>query len=385
MTVEPAPRGGWIRRLGPFLAAHKGKVAIALGVAVVGQVVIALTPVIEKVVIDDVITSHDQPLWPWIALLIGAVGGRIRRRVHPPFRRWTRRPRRAVRPAQRDLRTAAAARLRAARRAADRPARVASEQRPRSHPGAPLVHADHGRQPRAWSSVSLVVMLVLSPLLTLDRDPLHPRARSGCRCGSGSRCSPRPGRRSSEPGRSPGVVDEAVSGVRVVKGFGQEDRELHHLTETSEVLFRSTGPDGPDAGPAPVGAADHPGARAGRRPRASAGGSRSRATSRSERSSRSPATSCSSSHRCGCSRRCSRSASRPGPAPSASSRSSTPTRSSPRSPTPVRSPRCAARSTSTTSATGTSVRSRCSAISPSTSRPARRLRSSARPDRASRR
>ncbi len=35
------------------------------------------------------------------------------------------------------------------------------------------------------------------------------------------------------------MVDEAVSGVRVVKGFGQEDRELASLTETSEGLYRS--------------------------------------------------------------------------------------------------------------------------------------------------
>ena len=40
-------------------------------------------------------------------------------------------------------------------------------------------------------------------------------------------------------GEVAGVVDEAVTGVRVVKGFGQEQRELHHLTGTAEVLFRS--------------------------------------------------------------------------------------------------------------------------------------------------
>ncbi len=35
------------------------------------------------------------------------------------------------------------------------------------------------------------------------------------------------------------MVDEAVSGVRVVKGFGQEDRELASLTDASEDLYRS--------------------------------------------------------------------------------------------------------------------------------------------------
>ena len=40
-------------------------------------------------------------------------------------------------------------------------------------------------------------------------------------------------------GEVAGVVDEAVSGVRVVKGFGQEDRELATLADTAEDLYRS--------------------------------------------------------------------------------------------------------------------------------------------------
>src|SRR5207248_2345106 len=40
-------------------------------------------------------------------------------------------------------------------------------------------------------------------------------------------------------GEVAGVVDEAVTGVRVVKGFGQEDREIAHLADTAGGLFRS--------------------------------------------------------------------------------------------------------------------------------------------------
>ena len=36
-----------------------------------------------------------------------------------------------------------------------------------------------------------------------------------------------------------GVVDESVTGVRVVKGFGQEDRELESLKDTARDLYRS--------------------------------------------------------------------------------------------------------------------------------------------------
>src|SRR5262249_42086400 len=40
-------------------------------------------------------------------------------------------------------------------------------------------------------------------------------------------------------GEVAGVVDEAVVGVRVVKGFGQEDRELRHLSDSGADLYRS--------------------------------------------------------------------------------------------------------------------------------------------------
>ena len=71
-TPEPAPpgSGGWLRRLSPFLLAHKRDVLTALGVAVAGQAVAALTPVVEKIIIDDVVIGHRRPLAPWLALLI---------------------------------------------------------------------------------------------------------------------------------------------------------------------------------------------------------------------------------------------------------------------------------------------------------------------------
>ena len=86
-TVEPAARGGWIRRLWPFVVAHKRKVAIALGVVGRRQVVTALTPVIEKVVIDDVITTQRASRsgrgssCSSVAAVIGFVAAYIRRYV----------------------------------------------------------------------------------------------------------------------------------------------------------------------------------------------------------------------------------------------------------------------------------------------------------------
>ena len=56
-TPEPAPpgSGGWLRRMLPFLMAHKRNVYIAFGVSILGQAVSALTPVVEKIIVDDVV------------------------------------------------------------------------------------------------------------------------------------------------------------------------------------------------------------------------------------------------------------------------------------------------------------------------------------------
>ena len=53
-------------------------------------------------------------------------------------------------------------------------------------------------------------------------------------------------------GEVAGVVDEAVSGVRVVKGFGQEDRELASLTDDVRGAVPLPGAHRPPAGPLPV-------------------------------------------------------------------------------------------------------------------------------------
>ena len=68
-------------------------------------------------------------------------------------------------------------------------------------------------------------------------------------------------------GEVAGVVDEAVTGVRVVKGFGQEDRELAHLADAVARPVLVAGPAGARAGPLHPDAAGHPGVHAGGRPR----------------------------------------------------------------------------------------------------------------------
>src|SRR5215207_4671414 len=71
-TPWPAPpeAGGWVARLRPVIGAQRRDVVLALTAAVLGQGVAALAPVIEKVIVDDVITTQRRPLAPWLALLL---------------------------------------------------------------------------------------------------------------------------------------------------------------------------------------------------------------------------------------------------------------------------------------------------------------------------
>ena len=75
-TPEPAPpeAGGWLRRLLPFLMAHKRNVFIAFGVSILGQAVAALTPVAEKIIVDyhdlPVVVDAEEALAPAARLLV---------------------------------------------------------------------------------------------------------------------------------------------------------------------------------------------------------------------------------------------------------------------------------------------------------------------------
>src|SRR5437588_265420 len=86
--------------------------------------------------------------------------------------------------------------------------------------------------------ISLVIMVILSPMLTLVALAVVPllfvvalRMRTSV--------FPASWDAQQQAAEVAGVVDEAVTGVRVVKGFGQEQRETERLTGRAHTLFRS--------------------------------------------------------------------------------------------------------------------------------------------------
>ncbi len=67
-----AERRGWARRLMRDCWQYKKDVLLALGASLAGMAVMALVPLVPKLIIDDVIVKHDRPLAPWATLLVVA-------------------------------------------------------------------------------------------------------------------------------------------------------------------------------------------------------------------------------------------------------------------------------------------------------------------------
>ncbi len=86
--------------------------------------------------------------------------------------------------------------------------------------------------------VSLGIMVVLSPVLTLVTVAVAP-ALWMIALASRRKLFPASWDAQQQSGEVVGLVDEAIGGVRVVKGFGQEEQEQEQLEATSAKLFAS--------------------------------------------------------------------------------------------------------------------------------------------------
>ena len=230
-------RPGWIRRFLPWLRPHRGKVAAAFGAALAGGAISAAVPAVERQIIDQVIVAHRQPLAPWLGLLAVLavatfamayvrrfVGGRVSLDV------------------QYDLRNAIfdqLQRLDSARHDELQTGQLVS----RANSDVGLLQGLLAFLPVMSGNVlllvaSLIVMFVYSPLLALVSLAVVP-ALLVTAYRMRRRTFPANWDAQQREGEVAVVVEEAVTGVRVVKGFGQEDRELLHLVERARLLYGS--------------------------------------------------------------------------------------------------------------------------------------------------
>ncbi|WP_308217270.1 ABC transporter ATP-binding protein [Streptantibioticus silvisoli] len=231
------PRTGWTRRLGGYLMRHRRDVFLALGAAVLGSVGQTAVPLIARQIIDQVIVAHTSPLWPWLTLLIAAA---VVTFALAYLRRY--RGGRVGLAVQYDLRNAMHDHLQTMDlQSLDRMS--TGQLVARANSDSALVQALLNFLPLLSGNVilmvlSLGVMIYLSPPLAVVSVVVLPglfavayRMRR--------RIFPATWDAQQREGELAQIVDEDVNGVRVVKAFGQEEREAHRIVGAAQTLYGS--------------------------------------------------------------------------------------------------------------------------------------------------
>jgi len=236
-AAAPAQPAGWIRRLWGLAAAHRRDLAISLAAAVAGSLCQVVVPLIERQVVDGVIVRHTSPLWPWlVALLVLATatfgfsyvrryrGGRLALAVQYDLRN-----------AMHDhLQTIDFGNL-------DR--MPTGQLVARANSDSTLIQGLLSFLPILSGNLlmvllSLGVMFYLSPLLALVSLVVVP-ALFAVSYRMRWRVFPATWDGQQREGDIAQIVDEDVGGVRVVKAFGQERRELDRVVEGAQTLYGS--------------------------------------------------------------------------------------------------------------------------------------------------
>jgi ATP-binding cassette subfamily B protein len=212
-------------------------VVVALGGALLAAVATAAIPLVQRRIIDDVIVTHRQSIWPLAGLLLVAAAVNF---AGIYLRRY--RGGRLSLDVQHDMRTElfdSLSRLDGARQDEIRTGQLVG----RSISDLNMVQGIMSMVPVTLGNivlflVSLGIMVVLSPVLTLVTVAVAP-ALWMIALASRRKLFPASWDAQQQSGEVVGLVDEAIGGVRVVKGFGQEEQEQQQLEAASAHLFAS--------------------------------------------------------------------------------------------------------------------------------------------------
>ena len=235
MSEDRAP--GWVRRLWGYMMRHRRSVVLALSAAIVGSIAQTLIPLVARQIVDGVILSRTSPLWPWLVALAGLSGVTF---LTSHVRRY--RGGQVALQVQYDLRNEMHDHLQALD--FESLSRMPTGQLvARANSDSTLVQGLLNFFPMVGSNVllmvfSLAVMVYLSPLLSLVSLVLAP-ALVYASYRMRQRIFPATWDGQQREGEVVQIVDEDVNGVRVVKAFGQEERELERLAESARVLYGS--------------------------------------------------------------------------------------------------------------------------------------------------
>ncbi|HST49391.1 ABC transporter ATP-binding protein [Jatrophihabitans sp.] len=237
MPPTPASSPSWLRRLIGYCLRHRGDLFGSFGAALGGALVSVSVPLVIKHVVDIVSQpGQSRPsVAPWVWLLVLAAvlqyGLTFARRFCAG---------RLSLDVQYDLRAdvfSSLQRLDGAAQDALQTGQVVS----RSISDVGLVQGLLSFLPILSGNallfvISLVAMVVLSPLLTLVVLAVVPALWFVAKLSSRD-LFPANWSAQLQAGELVGQVEAAVTGVRVVKGFGQEHREVEQLSRQARTLF----------------------------------------------------------------------------------------------------------------------------------------------------
>ena len=239
-TASGAPAGsgtgaGWLRRLAGYCWRHPGLEIAALGGSLVATLVQATIPLIMAWIVDSAIIAHHEPIWLGASVLI--VAGLL------SFAGvYTRRYRggQLSLDVQHDMRTelfASLEQLDGARQDQLHTGQIVS----RSISDLNMVQSLLSMVPMLLGNallfvLSIAIMAYLSPVLTLVALAIAP-ALWLIAIASRRKLFPASWDAQQKESEVAGVVDGAVTGVRVVKGFGQEEQEIERLEGVARVLY----------------------------------------------------------------------------------------------------------------------------------------------------
>ncbi len=234
----PAPEG-WLRRLIGYCLRHRFDLFGAFAAALVGSVIAAVVPLLTRAVVDRVVAAGSSGaavhVTPFVVALVGAGALRFGAGFVRRFLAG-----RLSLDVQYDLRNDLAASL--SRLDGPGQDRLQTGQTvSRSISDVTLVQGLLAFLPNLTGNallfvVSLVVMAWLSPLLTVVAIAVGP-ALWWLALRSRRDLFPANWAAQQQAGAVAGDVEAAVTGVRVVKGFGQEDRELDRIDRGARRLF----------------------------------------------------------------------------------------------------------------------------------------------------
>jgi ATP-binding cassette, subfamily B, bacterial len=226
-----------MRWLSPYLGRHSRLVAVSLIAATLWTAALVTAPLLQKIVVDDAIIERTKPVLPWVAALVGMV---LLRAVASGF--WRETGGRLSIHVQNDIRDDLYAHLQRLDAAAHE--RMQSGQLvSRVNSDLVLIQQAVGLLPPVLGTVlqvvlALFIMATLSPLLALVlcgvlvalvlvTRRLHMRVYAASWDAQ------------QREADMTTVAEEAITGVRVVKGFGQERAEHDRFVESLTGMFRS--------------------------------------------------------------------------------------------------------------------------------------------------